>query len=237
MPIRISAKTLGQLAMPDCCPRCFWIRHRLRWPTPVFPGIFSTIDSISKLSARRFFQTHLRPPPWFAGFGDVVNQEPTPHHSRFQVVDAPSDVLLTGSPDEICRCGDGTVVILDYKTSKHTTTQDSLMPLYQVQLNGYATIHERLQMGRVSGLGLVYFAPQIEPGLLNNGFLMQFFAQAVPVALDLSIIPPLLMEAGRICRSSRPPRSRVDCHNCERMGELVRLVDRRHRTKQRSRNA
>ena len=48
--IRISAKNLGSLALPDCCKKCFYIKlklkNKLHWQ--IFPGIFSSIDSYSK---------------------------------------------------------------------------------------------------------------------------------------------------------------------------------------------
>jgi len=42
----ISAKTLGELALPDFCPRCFWLKlHAKHIPYQIFPGIFSSIDA------------------------------------------------------------------------------------------------------------------------------------------------------------------------------------------------
>jgi len=47
--LRISAKDLGELAKPDFCPRCFWLkRHAKPLPFQIFPGIFSSIDSYTK---------------------------------------------------------------------------------------------------------------------------------------------------------------------------------------------
>jgi hypothetical protein len=44
-PITISAKNLGAVAMPDFCPRCFWITmHAEGIPYQIFPGIFSSIE-------------------------------------------------------------------------------------------------------------------------------------------------------------------------------------------------
>ena len=48
MPLQISGKDLGALAMRDFCPRCFWIQRRTKLPWQIFPGIFSSIDSYSK---------------------------------------------------------------------------------------------------------------------------------------------------------------------------------------------
>jgi len=47
--LRISAKTLGELAFPDFCPHCFWLKLRVRrLPFQIFPGIFSAIDAYTR---------------------------------------------------------------------------------------------------------------------------------------------------------------------------------------------
>ena len=44
LELRISAKTLGELAVPDFCPRCLWLKtHARQLPFQIFPGIFSPI--------------------------------------------------------------------------------------------------------------------------------------------------------------------------------------------------
>jgi hypothetical protein len=42
--LRISAKNLGELALADFCPRCFWFKLKVEnhLPFQVFPGIFSS---------------------------------------------------------------------------------------------------------------------------------------------------------------------------------------------------
>lgn len=47
-------------------------------------------------------------------------------------------LLLTGAPNAIFERADGTLVIADYKTSRHTPKLDRLFPVYQLQLNAYA---------------------------------------------------------------------------------------------------
>ena len=48
--ITISAKHLGNINLPDFCPRCFWLKMHTGWKLPyqTFPGIFSSIDSYTK---------------------------------------------------------------------------------------------------------------------------------------------------------------------------------------------
>ena len=48
---RLSAKNIGELALPNFCQRCFWIRMRLGNKVPFRtppPGIFSSIDAFTK---------------------------------------------------------------------------------------------------------------------------------------------------------------------------------------------
>jgi hypothetical protein len=66
--IRISAKSLGELALTDFCPRCFWIKLQLqnKLPFQIFPGIFSSIDSYSKRVIHSWFDKKGEAPPWLS---------------------------------------------------------------------------------------------------------------------------------------------------------------------------
>lgn len=199
--IRISGKHLGQLALRDFCQCCFWIRLKCsdKLPFQIFPGIFSSIDSYTKKVTAVHHQKYGEVPQWLDGFGELGEPLPIPHHSVFQTLDKTTNILLTGVPDELFRRPDGSLVILDNKTARFTKNQDVLLPLYEVQLNAYAWIAERLGMGKVNGLGLVYYEPQtemttenVDEVLADDGFSMKFQAKALPLDLRLDRIPPLL---------------------------------------------
>jgi len=68
-------------------------------------------------------------------------------------------VIITGIPDEIFQKKDTSYFIVDYKTARFTGHQDELMPIYKVQLNGYALIAEKCGLKPVTGIGLVYYEP------------------------------------------------------------------------------
>jgi hypothetical protein len=80
-PIRISDKNMGQLALHDYCPGCFWLKlilqFKLSWQ--IFPGIFSTIDSYSKKITWQYFDKFKKLPAWFNSFGEFVGLVPVPH--------------------------------------------------------------------------------------------------------------------------------------------------------------
>ena len=67
---------------------------------------------------------------------------------------------MANIPWDIFIMADGRYFIIDYKTAKYTDNQDKLLGMYRVQLNGYAYIFEKLGMGKIGGLGLVYYEPQ-----------------------------------------------------------------------------
>lgn len=232
--IQISAKDLGQIALTDFCPRCFWIKLRLgsnRLPFQIFPGIFSTIDSYNKRIVHSWFDKHKAPPPWMLGLGDLTDYRRPPHHSEFRLVDPVHNVLLTGSPDGVFLRRDGSYLIVDYKTAKHTGTQDELYPMYEMQLNVYALLGERLGLDPVSGLALIYMDPVTDEEEAANdgnhrkdGFVMGFRANIYKVKLDVSMIPPLLAKAREIYESAGGPPGRPGCRDCQSVEELRALV-------------
>lgn len=232
-PFTISAKALGSLALPNFCPHCFWLKQRLanKLPWQIFPGIFSSIDSYSKKITTSYFERHGCAPAWLRPFSEIVELIEPPHWSKFSILDESSGVTLRGVPDLVCRRADGALVIIDNKTTRFTKGQDELLPMYEVQLNAYAWIAERLGMGNVAALGLIYFEPpepaeEVEFSARNNGFSMPFRATPVEVPKNLEMIPPLLARARLIHDLDEPPISREGCPDCGRVQTVIELLER-----------
>ena len=228
--MRISAKNLGILALPDSCPRCFWMRAKLSWKSPwaIMPGIFSSIDGFSKRAILAYFEKNGYFPPWIAGRWSEATPLPTPHHATFRLTDPETGIVLTGVPDLMLGLPRRRLVILDLKTARYSKHQDALLPMYQVQLVGYALIAESLGMGHVEALGLVYGEPPagdrdegLDALVGDQGFTMSFRATAVPVELDRGIIGPLLKRAKEILGQEKAPQGREGCKECRLVGELV----------------
>lgn len=229
--LRISAKDLGVLALRNFCPRCFWIRMHCanKLPFQIFPGIFSSIDSYTKKVTNVHFDRYSKLPSWLEELVKLGKPVKVPHYSKFSVLDEESDVVLRGAPDEILQKDDGSHIIVDYKTAKFTKTQDSLLPLYQVQLNAYAYIGERQGFDPVSGLALVYMEPQTDlaPDQLDTlvkekGFLMAFDGHVLEVGLEADkMIPPLLKEVRTIHDFESPPPGNQGCRDCQLLDGLI----------------
>ncbi len=229
--IRISAKDLGILALPDFCPRCFWLKMRCqnKLPFQIFPGIFSSIDSYTKKVTNVHFARYRRLPSWLRELAEPGRPVKVPHYSKFNVTDSRNEVTLTGMPDEIIEREDGSYLIIDYKTSRFSKAQDSLLPLYQVQLNAYAYIGKHQGFDPVSGLALVYMEPQTEltqdeldSVVREDGFLMGFAGHILEVRVEYErVIPPLLEKVRETHDLENPPPGNDSCRDCKLLEQLI----------------
>ena len=235
MALQISGKDLGALAMQGFCARCFWISRRAKLPWQIFPGIFSSIDSYSKKVVHGHFDAR-GAPGWLAPLGELKGYKDPPSAHKFRVPVEEHGILLTGAPDAIFERADGTLVIADYKTSRHTPNQDRLFPVYRVQLNAYAYIARKLGWAEVSSLALIYTEPVTtheaamraavdEAARREDGFALSFSAKIIPVEKDENILTPLFARAARIHALEAPPAARAGCGDCghfEKIRELLR---------------
>jgi hypothetical protein len=236
--IRISAKALGELALPTFCARCFWIKRKLRNKLPFrqpLPGVFSTIDSITKQVVHGHFDEYGRLPPWLAPIGEVVRYHEPPHWSRFNTVIEEHGILLTGAADGIFERADGSFVIVDYKTARFTPAQDALLPMYEVQLNVYALIAKHVGFVPVSRLYLVYMEPSTDQSARTlehysaTGLNIGFAAHVLGVRRKRDLFDPLLARVREIDDGTAPPSGRTGCQDClltERLTEVLRAARR-----------
>jgi hypothetical protein len=237
--LKISAKTLGALAMPDFCPRCFWISQRSKGKLPFvmpFPGIFISIDRHGKNLIHAYFDAQKKLPAWYPEIGKVVRYVPpgSLHWSKFSLEDPKTGIHFRGEPDDIFELKDGSFHIVDYKTARATPAQDALLPLYQAQLNGYAYICAigKREYTPVSGLSLIYTEPQTAGGEgagrqlhWDGGFALRFSAKLETIKLEPSrVIPGLLRRARSIYDQASAPKGRPGCEDCDLFARLVLMT-------------
>ena len=233
MALTISAGNLGHYASSRFCPRCAWVRlHVKSLPFQTFPGIFSSIDRYNKLIVHSHFEREHSPPSWLKQLGASETYVSPPHWRKYSIVDPDTGTTLRGEADGIFRMTDGSYTIVDYKTARHTPGQLGLFQHYEVQLNAYAYIGERLDFRPVRKLALVYMEPQTDEGTArrpqlidNEGFSMGFRATVVPVTVKPDeLIPPLLEGATRINEMDEPPVGSQGCDDCEALDGLMRAL-------------
>lgn len=232
--LRISATTLGRLALPDVCERCFWLGIRTGDKLPFqrpFPGIFSSIDSYTKRAIETQFRAIGGTPPYLRELGELTKPLKPPNHNQFAYTDPQLGVTLRGVPDMMFLRQDGTLVIGDYKTARLTDAQKTLRPAYEVQLNTYALIANHLDYPPVSLLALLYCEPETEDSHveeptnhLTHGFRLGFRCTVVKVAIDSQRVYQLAHRAKTIALSPNPPPPHSACESCQQFEELLRLL-------------
>lgn len=225
--IQISAKVLGQVAMPDFCPRCFYIKlHTKKLPWQLFPGIFSTIDAYTKKIVHAWIDMKAKGSPHFPDFLKdfrVQSYEKAPHWSKFKM-ETPQGITLTGGMDDLWGVPGG-FVIPDYKTAKFTQNADKLLPMYRTQLNGYAKIAEATGIAPVKSIVLIYFEPKTDEGYVATNhhpthFNMTFKPHVLSLALDVESVDPLLTRAREIYDGGDPEPT-PGCKDCDALSFIV----------------
>jgi hypothetical protein len=199
-------------------------------PYQKFAGISMILDAYTKKVTRSHCEHLGMVPAWLQPLGIIDKPVPIPHHSRFFYLDRETNIHLSGSPDEMFLMKDTTFSIIDYKTAKFSANQNSLHPMYQAQLNGYALIAEENGYNPVSQIDLVYLEPQSEVGdnlksvLNNEGFCLPFKSRIVPVELNSQeTIKPLLKQARNLFDMQSLPEPRQGCKDCQMINDLVNL--------------
>ena len=229
-PFKISAKNLGAVALEDFCPRCFWIKLRTNFKLPYqsFPGIFSSIDSYTKHVVHHIIDNVPEKPQWMKQMGDIVGYEKVKHWSKNTYFDPKSNITLHGAQDDILVCADGSRVVPDWKTQRHSETQDRLRPLYDVQLNVYSILTEQDKGDKVK-LFLVYMEPCSESSyasdnIIDVGFRLCFSGVVVPVERDRAIVRKALNTTREIYELPSAPAGREGCKECEQLDKVIALL-------------
>ena len=230
--LQISGKVLGELAQPNFCEKCFWIKFQMRQSIPyaIFPGIFSSIDSFTKKSIHAFMDSHKTPPEFLSELGAISQYIDPPHNSKFRYHDQYTNILLTGEADGIFQLTDGSLLIVDYKTAKYTDNQEEMLPTYFAQLNSYALIAEHLGLGKVSKLALIYMEPMtncptgMDRFCLEDSLQMHFYPKILPVEHDSKLVPQLLQQAASILKSTVPLEQNLACKNCKKTHHFISLL-------------
>ena len=225
--LRLRVRDLAALC--GSCPRCYWIAYHLELPYQApFPRVFNAIDASTKSAIRGHLDRHGRLPAWFPRLGPVAAYVSPDrlHWSAFRIQDPQTGLVLVGSPDDVFWMADGSYHIVDYKATKPTSPDEEPLPAYEIQLNAYAYIAERVGLAPVSGLSLIYLEPRRMLSTRTElHAALVFRAIRRSVRCDpRGIIPPLLQRASAILSSATPPAGHPGCEDCRRLTRLLRTV-------------
>jgi hypothetical protein len=232
----ISVSRLAEVAMPDFCPRCFWVKLKMGWELPFqrpVPGILGDIDRHVKNVVRTHYEEKGVLPRWFPYLGEVTKLEKAPKWRDFYFVHPQLGITLRGEMDEILQLNSCGYHILDYKTARYTAAQARFLPVFEAQLNAYRYIAERGNFfSPIIGLNLVYLEPDVDchlnrgqielsSGKLTMGFMPQ--VKNIEIKPD-SFIEELLKKCAEIASLPEPPKPVPQCNNCRLFQNLFERV-------------
>ena len=162
----------------------------------------------------RHFDKTGEAPQWIQelAMGDLKGYVKT-SRTTFFYEDSQTGIKLTGDPDQIFESSDGTSILIDYKTSKITATQDQMYPVYEFQLNGYRLIAESIGLPKVSKMALIYTEPQTDDFETESvdhrsGFIMDFKASVRPVEIKDGLVESKMAKAREIMELQEIPKTR-----------------------------
>jgi hypothetical protein len=219
--IRVSAKTLGELALPEFCPRCFWIKKNVKTlPFQSFPSVFNDFDKLTKQFIHGWIDKYKTLPPWLQELGPIKGHIEPPGWRNLSLEQ--DNIILSGSPDGIFTQEE--LLVVDYKTARYTGNQDKLFPMYEVQLNGYAYLLEKCGVGQVGGLALIYMEPTEETIDSATGFRIGLQAHISKVERKVGWIEELVKKASEIVYGDIPV-GRDKCKDCKALGKMEKILN------------
>jgi CRISPR/Cas system-associated exonuclease Cas4 (RecB family) len=241
--ITLSPREIGKPLLEDFCPRCFWFTKKfpIKDKHPFFSP-YSGLPNIVDNYIKRVVKFHLQRlnflPSWLLNqlkeyyFEFDFENVRLLKEINFQITLFDGTCVLSGRADEILEFPDGSLFIIDYKTSSLTENKLKIKPLYEAQLNAYAYLANKKFEKPVVGLALVYFDPDYKN--LNDEvilhrtkeeFLFGFNPTVVPVKLmDNKWVEDLCQTMFEILSLDTPPEGKSNCEGCNTLKDWLRSV-------------
>lgn len=222
MPVHLSPSRLGRFAE---CPRCFWLQvnERLDRPSGPFPSLPAGMDRAIRDHFDRFREDG-RLPPALEGDAEAALDAEGVHLEADRVflrrcrtwqsdpsyVDEDLGVVLRGGVDDLLRTGNGSLVVLDYKTRGYPPKRETGAPSYYArQVNCYNLILRDRGHPTADVSLLLYYYPD---GVAADGT-FRFHTELRRVPVDVDGVRGEIRRAVETLRGPLPDR-RPGCAFC-----------------------
>lgn len=216
-PLKISR---ANLQLMKECPRCFWMyKHKGIGRPQGYPYTLSiAVDQLLKAEFDGYREKGIMHPV-LANHDGLAEAKLYPDHEQLtkwrnnfeglKYHDTGLDATLFGAVDDMLEFNDGSLAVIDYKSSgaKEISVYDD----YQTQMDVYTYILEQLGLKTARKAYFVFY--QVDK---TNGFngRLPFIGQIREVATNPDYVHGLFAEAVRLARSDTPPPSHSECQYC-----------------------
>ncbi len=224
-PLKLSR---WQLDLFVSCPRCFWAlkRHNISQPKGYPLALNTAIDVLLK-DEFDGYRRQGKPHPLLASakseaklFGDAAKvQEWRNPYQGLRWTERESGHTLFGAVDDILEFPDGSLAVLDYKSSgaREITIYDS----YQLQMDVYTFLLQQLGYRTAPKAFFAFFVAVKTDGF--NGRL-PFRGTLVEVAPNPARVLPLFHQAIALAQSDQMPSCGAQCDVCRWTDEVAPIV-------------
>jgi hypothetical protein len=206
------------ISLLEQCPLCFWLEYKKGVPRPGYPlpSILNQLDSAIKKYIRKY-QNSGELPKWLAVNcfkGTLLGPQ------NLEYFNSDYEILLAGRLDELLAEGNSYCVI-DFKSGK--LPANGVVPYYyQIQLDAYAYLVERVRSATVSRGALIYFTLTSGEELENS--LIPIDIKILEVKVAPESIPKILEKSRNIIELEVPPQPSESCIFCSWRAKLNSIL-------------
>ncbi len=207
-----------QLELLTKCPRCFWLlnRHGVKQPKSLPLALNTAMDQLLKEEFDEY-RAAGEPHPILTEhgvpaklFGDA--QQLQAWRNNFQGLrwsDAGTGHTLFGAVDEILEFPDGSLAVMDYKSSGASAA--TIYPSYQLQMDVYTFLLQRMGF-RTAPRAYVAFFLAVKSDRFNGR--LPFRAELVEVIPQPERVHALFERAVAVAQADEVPAPGAECDLC-----------------------
>lgn len=222
-PPRFSPSRIGVLAVPDFCPKCFYLLSKLSFKKPFdfgTPYVMQLLDKLQKRVASFALREDSHLPKFFGKFKDAVAVIPVDYLSCYH---PETHIQLFGYPDLVFEFLDGMLGILDNKTAFAKKEGEPLFYSYRAQLCIYRYMMEHgANPRKVSRLGLLHYEffdwdeDEMPDSYNDQDFLARFRPRCVDIDIEGSdeLVESLLRRLREFLDMTEAPEGNKECCEC-----------------------
>src|SRR3989344_2588634 len=212
MPTKFSTLKLSRssLKLFQECPRCFWLdlHHKIKRP----PGYPYTLSAAVDYLVKQEFDKYRRAgtlPPVLARHGLKAKLYPGPELSVWREVrknginyfDEDLNAMLYGAVDDVMQFDDGSMAVVDYKSSG--SREIKIYDDYQKQMDIYTYLFDRNGFQTQPEAYFVFYQVDKSGGGFQNS--LPFIEQLKSVKVDKSWVGDVFEQAVMVARRDTPP--------------------------------
>ena len=221
MPLKFSSIKISRsgLKLFQECPRCFWldVHHKIKRP-PSFPyTLSSAVDFLVKQEFDKYREQGTLPPVLarhLAGDAKLYSGPELPtwreNFKGVQYFDEDLNAMLYGAVDDVLQLADGSLAVIDYKSSG--SREIKIYDDYQKQMDIYTYLLDRNGFKTHTEAYFVFYQVDKTGGGFQNA--LPFIESLKAIKVDKSWVANAFEQAIAVARQDTPPEVIMPCPHC-----------------------